>query len=159
MGQRACKFTFLISGKHLTAMCAFTSRGFIVWEIYEGSITNIHVSDFIRRKVAPLMKPENFLLLDNSSLHHHPDAFQTISTVSHGRFQFSVPYAHDSKPVERGINLVKSWISAHDRDHCIDPIGTLNRAFLEYSVNGPQGHVAYTLWNQYFRNYDSFMKE
>lgn len=159
VGERACKFTFLIDGRHLTVMCAFTTRGFIAWEIYEGSISNIHISDFLRRKVAPLMTSKSFLLLDNSSLHHHPDAFHTICTLSNGKFQFSVPYAHDSKPVERGINLVKAWLRDNDRDHSRDPIGTLNRAFSEYSPTGAQGHVAYELWNQYFRNYDSFMKE
>ena len=38
--ERASKYSFYINGKHLTVMCAFTSRGFIAWEIYEGNCTN-----------------------------------------------------------------------------------------------------------------------
>ena len=140
-------------------MCAFTTQGFLAWDICEGSITNIHVSDFISRNVAPKLTQASHLLLDNWSGHHHPAAFQTIARVSGGKFQFSVPYDHNSKPIERGINLVKSWLRDHDREHSIDPIATLNNAFFQFSVAGPQGHKAITLWNEYFRNYESFLNE
>lgn len=91
--------------------------------------------------------------------HHHPEAFRTISEVSRGKFQFSISYAHNSKPVERGILLVKNWLTQHDREHSQDPIRTLNAAFYEFSIEGPQGHKAYSLWNEYYRNYDSFLLE
>lgn len=65
IGERACKFVFRISDKHLSVFCAFATRGFAAWEIYEGNTNNLHVSDFIRRKVGPKLGEDTCLLLDN----------------------------------------------------------------------------------------------
>lgn len=158
---RACKFTFHIDGKHLTTMLSATPRGILAYEIYEGNLNNIHVSEYFLHVLKPKLDrlPSSVVLLDNWSGHHHPNAIRTINEVTRGRFQFAHAYAHDSKPVEKTIGLVKTWIANHDAEATRHPVRTLRAALDYYSVNGLGAHVMYGFWREHYNNYDSFLNE
>lgn len=157
VGETACKFTFHICGKHLTTMCAFTPRGFTNWTVYEGNLNNRHIIDFFRTELSPSLTADSYVILDNWSGHHHPDAIRAIDEVTNGRWKFAAQYAYNTKPVERGISMVKAWVRNYDAAAAIDPISVLNAAFYYYSPQGPGGVVAHGLWRQYYDNHNAYL--
>lgn len=129
-----------IGNKHYTVIAAYTTRGFLCWKVYEGSVTQEQWIDFLVTKVAEWIMPDSIALIDNATIHRTPNALHATENTFLGKFHFCAPYSPDLKPIERGFSLIKRWLRERENEALQDPIRMIEAAFFEFSVIGPQGH-------------------
>lgn len=156
-GKRARQYLLFINGRHYTALAAYTTRGWLCYAVYEGAITHEHVENFFIQELGPRLRPNYITILDNSSLHHQFDCFNTIHQVTGGKYQYLEPYCHRDAPVERGFQNVKAYVRSHEQRALVDPVTVILEAFHYYSIGQPGGVAAHNHFRGYFRRHKAYL--
>ena len=131
-----------INGKTYSAIAAYTTRGWIAWQILTGTVTHVEIMNFIRDKVRPALLPDSVVIFDGASVHTTDDVMTLLDEVTNGRFKRVPPYCHQLSPVERGFANVWNYVRHHYDDAALNPIAALNASFHFYSADGFGGSVA-----------------
>ena len=97
---------------------AYTSRrGYITYEIVQGSYTSESYLAFIRDRVLPLCNPydpeipreNSILVMDNASIHRGPE-LRTLCDLFQVTLEFLPPYSPDYNPIEESFAELKAWM-------------------------------------------------
>jgi hypothetical protein len=139
--------SIVIGGFSFSIISIYTQYGFLVWRIYEDSITSLEVEDFLRQDVDPLVNPNSFLILDNASNHCTLGVRTSLDQIFSGRWDYSEVYSYELKPCEKGLSMVTTWLRARsesvlggDRQAAIDLI---DEGFRVHSIGSERGSRAY----------------
>lgn len=141
--EECYKTQILIGTKSYAVMAAYTERGWICWEIYTGTVTNVEVANFVNGRLAEVINPGeggSYLMLDNAKNQRHANSRASMERVFAGYYMFRPPFSPEYGPVENGFANIKKELKKHENDGAIDPIGTINAAFSLYSVIGEKGN-------------------
>jgi hypothetical protein len=135
-GKAAILMQIVIGKISLPVYGAYTTRGWIAWEIYGEDCTGAHVANFVKI-LKPQLSNDSFAIVDNASNQRSEVARIALEDTFNGRFGFLNKYAPRNAPVESGFSNVKRMIQDHELEGQLDPIGLINRCFHYYSVWGP----------------------
>ena len=80
-----------VLGYSFSIISIYTQLGFLVWRIYEGSITSLEMEDFLRQDVGPLVGVGHFLILDNASNHGTLRVRAAMEEIFQGRWDYAPP--------------------------------------------------------------------
>jgi transposase len=140
-GEPATINQIVINSRSFAVHAAYTDKGFIAWQIFEGMVTDVEVCTFLFEKLEPLLLSDSFGIIDNASNQRTYRAKDALYNVFYGIFLYSAPYSPELKPIEKGFSNVKRYIREHESDGVIDPVALIERAFTFYSVIGERGHA------------------
>jgi transposase len=158
-GQECTVRQIAIGGKSYCTIAAVSPRGFIYWEIYEGTVDGAVFVSFLRNLRIFLM-PDQFGIVDNAAIHHTEDAREALENCFvGGRYAFCAKYSPHLKPIERCFALVKNWVRERDEAAVRNPIQVINAAFDNYSVGKPGASSVRGHWVGYFNMYDAYLNE
>ena len=108
-----------VSGKRISAIPVFTTRGIEDLYLTSGSVNGDIFEDFICQCILPILLPYNghnprsVVLIDNASI-HHLDRVQEIITGCGARLCFLPSYSPDLMPLEEVFSKVKYMLKAND---------------------------------------------
>jgi transposase len=125
--------------------------GFLCSEIFEGTISDEQIIEFIDTKVRPLCSPDSVCIIVNAKYHHTHAARGYLEQVLNGKYAFSPACSPHLKPVERAFSLVKTWLREHEEQATQDPVEWLNRAFEHFASGGPGAGSLLGHWDMYFK--------
>jgi hypothetical protein len=77
---------FYILNKYYSVIAAYTTRGFIKWSIYEGTITSSEFCEFMDQVLRPYVRPFHIGIFDNASYHKTDESLEMIHNVLGGNF-------------------------------------------------------------------------
>lgn len=156
VGEKCIRTQITIGTRHFTVVAAYSDRGFLCWDIIEGSYNSDTFIRFLRDTVYPMIIPGQCIIVDNASVHHTAEAEAALEQYSYGMFLFSPRYSPDLKPIEKGFALVKRWLREHEIEALENPVNYINFAFELYSTTGERGHIAKNHWKDYLNNHNRY---
>jgi hypothetical protein len=159
IGEDAILMQLALDGRMYSVVSAYTPFGFLCWEIFvDEAMDAAMFQNFLRERLQPLLRDNDFGILDNASVHKTDESLQALEDVFQGRFRFSVEYCFIDKPIERGYSNIKNFIRGSIRNGD-DIIAKINEAFELYSVNGLRGRHAYHHFDRYIENHERFLQD
>ena len=114
IGERCIVRQIVIGTRSFSTIAAMTPFGFLCWQIFEGIIRAEHFCLFLDNVLQPYLTINNWCLLDNAAQHHTEDTRAVLERVMRGQYYYAPPYSPHLKPVERGFQLIKEWVRAHE---------------------------------------------
>jgi transposase len=157
-GEECKRMQIHIGSRTFAVHAAYTELGSIAWDIFEGSVTDNEVKNFVNR-ISLLLEDDSYGLFDNAS-NQRTDAVRImIETVFRGLYIYCSPYSPELKPIERGFVNVKTFIRERDDDAewIANPVGLISAAFQNYRVGTPGGLAAYNHFEFYRENHENYM--
>jgi transposase len=92
---------------------AMTIDGYLAFEIYQGGFNQERFNAFLREKVLPQCTPypgpRSILIMDNASIHHHPDVTSMCEDAG-VHLVYLPPYSPDFNPIEQSFKVLKDWL-------------------------------------------------
>lgn len=158
IGEACVKTQIKIGTVSYSIVAAYTTSGFLCWEIIEDGIDQVKFGNFILERVMPLVG-NRYVLLDNASIHKTPATREILDYAFQGRYLFSSKYSPELKPIEKGFSNIKNWIRQREDQALVHPMETINAAFSEYSVLGPSGPTAREHFKVYKRAHERFFPD
>jgi hypothetical protein len=135
-GEPAMINQIVINSRTFAIHAAYTEKGFIAWQIFEGVVTDTEVCAFLINTLQPMLFHDSFGIIDNASNQRTDRAKEVLNDTFQGMFLYCAPYSPELKPVERGFANVKRFIREHESEGAVDPVALIERAFSFYSVAG-----------------------
>jgi transposase len=99
-------------GTNLTLLGAIRPTGWVVLSTKWRAVTAEYFVTWVRRRLAPRLRPGDLVLLDNLKAHQAP-AVRPLIMARGARLRFLPPYSPDFSPIEPAWSLVKRDIRAH----------------------------------------------
>jgi hypothetical protein len=149
-GEDALKMQIRIGERSYSVIAAYTTAGFLVWEIHDvtnGGINEEVFQEFLFNRLQHVLSNDSFGLIDNATIHRTVDSRLMLENIFDGKYCFSPPYSPDLKPIELGFANIKRWLRSHENDALMRPIEMINNAFELYSILGERGHKGYGIFN------------
>jgi len=99
-------------GKHsLTMVGAIRRNGWITMSTMVGAANRDRFTDWIRRRLAPKLRPGDIVILDNAAPHHDARVISLVEARG-GRVEYLPPYSPDLNPIESAWAIAKKHIRA-----------------------------------------------
>jgi len=159
IGEECIKQKILIGTRSFCVIAAYTPDGFLCWETYEMNVTAFEFNHFLETRVAPLLAPDNFLILDNAATHHTDEVRIVLQQITHGNYRFSPPYSPHLKPIEKGFALIKAYIKQNEDEALLRPVAFINQAFALHGIGGARASSAKGHWSGYFGAREVFLND
>mmetsp|Transcript_34895 Transcript_34895/g.76949 ORF Transcript_34895/g.76949 Transcript_34895/m.76949 type:complete len:257 (-) Transcript_34895:32-802(-) len=159
VGEDAVKIQLTIGTRRFAVMAAYSELGFVAWEIFDGEVSQMEVTNFILYKVRPLLLEGSFAILDNASNQKTALVQDALELAFEGNYMYCSTYSPELKPVERGFSNIKCYIRDHEDEALRDPIQFIDHTFELYSVGGARGIHAYHHFDLYRENNRQFVEE
>ena len=99
-------------GKNLTLLGAMRLTGWVVLTTMFASTNKERFVAWLARKLLPLLRRGDVLVLDNLSAHHDARV-QPLCAACGVRVIYLPPYSHDFNPIELGWGLQKQQVRRH----------------------------------------------
>lgn len=99
-------------GTNLTLLGAIRPTGWVTLSTKWRAVTADVFAEWVRRRLAPRLRPGDIVLLDNLKAHQAP-AVRLLITARGATLRFLPPYSPDFSPIEPAWSLVKREIRAH----------------------------------------------
>lgn len=158
-GEACIRMQIVLRNKTYAVMAAYSTRGFLFYQIFEGTVKGTDVASFLNAfmHVTHLCN-DVFMILDNASNQKTQDVRDVAERVFRGRYMYCSPYSPELKPIERGFSNVKNYIRERDQDveWQSEPIKLIEAAFDYYSVSGLGGCQAHNHFQIYCDNHQMF---
>jgi transposase len=154
-GERCVRYEIVLNNITYAVMAAYTSKGFIYWEIYDTTVKGKDVAQFLRNlSMRPSIDTSSYLILDNAANQKSGEVLAVLNHSFRQRYTYCAPYSPELKPIERGFSNVKNYIRERDNsdESRDDPVGLINSAFFYYSAEGEGGSMALNHFRLYFAN-------
>jgi hypothetical protein len=157
-GQECTALLFRIEEKVYAVHAAATERGFIAWDIFEGTVTEREVANFVDKvQNAKAFNDRSFGIFDNAANQRTDCVRRKLETVFRGRYHYCSPYSPELKPVENAFSMIRKYIQSH-HSPTTNHIDQINAAFHYYSdAPGQHGHLLYNLFDVYRRNHELWL--
>jgi hypothetical protein len=142
---------------------ALTEKGFIVWDVFQGPVTELEVSTFIQkvRRHPTFDNEHSFRIFDNASNQRTDRVRGTMESIFRGRYRYCSPYSPEFKPIENAFSLVRAYIKNHNKPNGpnLSHICQINNAFTYYSdAVGQNGDACFNMFDIFRRNHDIYLK-
>ena len=108
-GERVVEATPGYSGPHYTGVAALTLRGVRAPWLLEGSMNGPAFETYVEHVLAPSLRREDIVVMDNLSSHKH-DVIRTLIEARGATVEFLPPYSPDLNPIEKCWAKVKAWL-------------------------------------------------
>lgn len=99
-------------GNNLTMIGAIRRTGWVTLNTKWRAIDTAYFIDWVRRRLAPRLRPGDIVLLDNLKAHQDA-AVRRVVAARGARLRFLPPYSPDFSPIEPAWSLVKRDIRTH----------------------------------------------
>lgn len=99
-------------GNNLTLVGAIRLTGWVTLNTKWKSMNTEAFVDWVRRRLAPRLRPGDIVLLDNLKAHRNPDVRRLIR-ARRATTHYLPPYSPDFSPIEPAWSLVKRDIRRH----------------------------------------------
>lgn len=100
-------------GIRVSALAAFSSKGFLAWEFTRGTFTRLSFHHAFVNKILPHLNSwplsNSIVIIDNARIHMYKEFQDAIETRGAMLF-FLPPYSPQLNPIEVGFSLIKRWI-------------------------------------------------
>ena len=111
------KVQSLKKSKRWSILPAYTTSGYIAYEIFQGSFTQALFNRFVIEKVLPLCTGQrggrwSVLVMDNAKAHRDPELLKACEEAG-VIVEFLPPYSPDFNPIETSFAHLKSWIKGN----------------------------------------------
>ena len=112
-GVRAAEYLPIKRSERWSILPAYTTNGYLTYEIYQGSFNTLRFNAFVAEKLLPLMQPypapRSVIVLDNAHIHRN-QGFGDMCAVAGVRIEYLPPYSPDSNPIEKPFAGLKMWM-------------------------------------------------
>jgi hypothetical protein len=148
-GEDAIRMEIEIANRFFAVHAAYTQRGFLAWEIFEGTVGQLEVAHFLEYRLMPVLNEHSLAILDNARNQKTVAVRDLLEAIFEGSYSYSSPYSPELMPIESGFSLVRSYIHPLETNFignlnsAIDPVNLIDEAFQNFSVNsvgGEQGN-------------------
>lgn len=160
-GDDCIRQQIILSGRTFAVLAAYCERGFIHWHIFEGTVSEREVIEFLD-SLAPRLDADSFGLFDNAANLKTEAVRMRADDVFHGFYRYCPAYSPELKPIENGFSNIKRYIRERDNfpEWLHNPVGLINAAF-EYHKEGTATgfDAAYGHWNIYRENHSDFVRQ
>lgn len=160
-GEDCIRHQIILSGRTFAVLAAYCERGFIHWHIFEGTVSEREVIEFLD-SLAPRLDADSFGLFDNAANLKTEAVRMRANEVFHGFYRYCPAYSPELKPIENGFSNIKRYIRERDNDPewLNNPIGLIHAAFEYYKEGTATGlDAAYGHWNIYRENHSDFKRQ
>lgn len=160
-GEDCIRHQIIISGRTFAVLAAYCERGFIHWHIFECTVSEREVVEFLDSLKSKLDE-DSFGLFDNAANLKTDAVRLRANTVFNGLYRYCPAYSPELKPVENGFSNIKRYIRERDNEYkwLNDPIGLINSAFEYYKEGTATGlAAAYGHWNLYRENHSDYERQ
>ena len=99
-------------GTNLTLIGAIRRTGWVTLNTKWRALDAAYFIDWVRRRLAPHLRPGDIVLLDNLTAHKDA-AVRRLVAARGARLRFLPPYSPDFSPIEPAWSLVKRDLRAH----------------------------------------------
>lgn len=158
-GARCVRHQIILQGNTYAVMAAYSTKGFLFYNIYDGTVTGSDVAKFLENlKVREGITPTSYLIFDNASNQKTEEVKIAAENEFDGRFMYCSPYSPELKPVEHGFSNVKEYIRQRDNlyEWVNNPVGLIKEAFNYYSKDQSGGECARNHFQIYFDNHANY---
>lgn len=145
-GENAYGTQFTISNHNYSVIAAYSTRGFIAWNVYENSGTAREFMHFLNMHLRGFMQEEQVVILDNCSIHKTEEARAQLEDICSGNYMFVPPYSPTLKPIELGFANCKSYLREREARCVQDPVALINEAFQYYAVDGVKSSAGISIF-------------
>jgi transposase len=146
-GQRVVEATPGHSGAHYTAVALLSCRRLQAPSIWEGSMTAARFEAYVAQDVAPCLRRDDVMVVDNLSAHKSAAARQCIEARG-ARLLFLPPYSPDFNPIELCWGKVKTALrtaKARTWEALIDALADALRSVQRRDIHAWFAHCGYPL--------------
>ena len=84
VGEKCYRTQFVIHNKHYSTIAAYSPRGFIALEIFEGAVGAAEFIHFLNNSVRPKLLPHHFCIIDNCAIHKTEEAIECLEELFNG---------------------------------------------------------------------------
>jgi transposase len=99
-------------GDNLTLIGAIRREGWVTLNTKWRAVNTPFFVEWVRRRLAPRLRPRDVVLLDNLKAHRDP-AVRRLLHARGATVRYLPPYSHDFNPIEPAWGLVKRYIRKH----------------------------------------------
>ena len=99
-------------GENLTLIGAIRRTGWVTLNTKWRAVNTRFFVEWVRRRLAPRLRPHDIVLLDNLKAHKAPDVRRLVEARG-ATLRYLPPYSHDFSPIEPAWGLVKRHIRTH----------------------------------------------
>ena len=141
VGDAAEKKQLVIQGISYSVIAAYSDHGFLDWEIYEGTISQIEFQHYLEHKISKIVGLDSVGLIDNAKIHVTERSLDCLERVFEGNYIRLPEYSSDLAPIEKGFSNIKEYLRQFEEDVIENPIELINEAFFRYSFFGPHSYA------------------
>lgn len=109
-GKRATYPQIIIGNTSYSVIAAYTSLGFLCWDIFSDTITEVEFQNFLDKTLWPFATGPLYGIFDNAAIHHTPDSRNLVEEIFDGKYEWCAAYSHEFKPIEKGFANVKTYL-------------------------------------------------
>ncbi len=99
-------------GENLTLIGAIRRTGWVTLNTKWRAVNTLFFVEWVRRRLAPRLRPHDIVLLDNLKAHKAPDVRRLVEARG-ATLRYLPPYSPDFSPIEPAWGLVKRHIRTH----------------------------------------------
>lgn len=96
-------------GKNTTLLAGLTLKGIQALMILEGAVDTLAFEAYVEQMLAPSLKPDRIVVLDNLSVHKGERVRQAIEAKG-CQVLFLPAYSPDFAPIEKVFSKLKAWL-------------------------------------------------
>jgi transposase len=155
-GEDCIRMQIIIHEKSYPVMAAYSTEGFLYYEIFGSTVKGDDVARFIENfERSGRIPPGSYMILDNAPNQRTESVRNISETAFHGRYRYCASYSPELKPIERGFSNVKRFIREREDDIIWQhrPIELIEEAFNYYSYGGEGGICARKHFQIYYDNH------
>jgi len=144
-GQRAFGSVPRNWGKNVTLLASITARGVGPSLAVEGATTRAVFEAYLERVLAPMLRPEQVVVMDNLSA-HKGGRVREILEERGCEALYLPPYSPDLNPIEQAFSKAKGLLrraEARTREALVEAMGRALDAVTAEDVRGFFGHCGY----------------
>jgi len=133
--------------ENYTIVAGLRMNGVVAPMMLPGAMNADCLRIWVRRSLAPALKPGDIVVWDNLSIHNDPQIPKMIERRG-ARLEFLPPYSPDLNPIEKAWSKMKTVLrklKARTRDALVKALGIALRAITAEDCLGWFKHAGYTL--------------
>lgn len=146
----------VIGNRSFSLIIAVSLAGIVAWHLIEGTNSEVEFQNFLTSLRTRLF-PENFLILDNASIHRTENSQTMLEEISNGQFFYGPRYAPHLMPHEKVFSLIKPEIRERENQALLFPVQTITEVVQLFEIGGPRSNSIRNFWNQYVINHNHFL--
>lgn len=94
-----------------TVVAGLRVEGLTATAVFDGPIDNPTFLAYVEQVLVPTLRPGDVVVLDNLTMHHHPEVQVAIERVG-ASLRFLPPYSPDLNPIEQAFAKLKAFLRA-----------------------------------------------